>query len=47
MNFDINRGPNAYETPIVMEMEVVSEGLLCASSFTELENYDVLEELEW
>lgn len=36
-----------YETPVVMEMQVSSHGLLCTSTFTELENYNFLNEQAW
>ena len=36
-----------FETPAVMEMEIASHGLLCASTFTELEKYEFLDEQAW
>lgn len=42
-------GGTVYETPSVISIDVISEGLLCASTSTEteLETYDFLEEQLW
>ncbi|MBR2857086.1 MAG: hypothetical protein IKB85_06650 [Bacteroidales bacterium] len=47
MKFEITHGLKEYETPVAVEMEIFSHGPLCTSSLTELENYDVLDELDW
>ena len=47
MNFKTFERDNQYETPFVMEMEIASHGLLCASTFTELEKYEFLDEQAW
>lgn len=41
------KGCELYETPAIMEVDIISHGLLCTSTFTELENYNFLGEQAW
>ena len=47
MNFKTFERDNQYETPSVMEMELVPHDLLCTSTFTELEKYNFMDEQAW
>jgi hypothetical protein len=47
MNFEFSQGVKRYESPAAIEMEIISHGLLCTSTFTELENYNFLDEQAW
>ena len=41
------QGAPAYETPAGREYGFTSEGVLCMSVPTQLEDYDVLDETDW
>lgn len=38
---------SVYVTPEAVEVDITVHGLLCASTFKELENYDFLDEQPW
>ena len=47
MNAEKQKNPQDYEVPCIMVTMCQAEGVLCMSTESDTENYDVLPELIW